>query len=289
MIHAIRSLNCPTRLNGLAVLQSGAVEEVSALRQTLQTWRSLIDPAGKFGVTAATEPVKEAFFFRPNDPVKSFTLDFGKKRQTKWNKLLADLPSVCSLSISSQFGDGPREEYAQRYEDRIVLHYISAATHPRLPQYAARMAHVSLSLPANAAAELALVSLMQAMAAEGIIRQAYVAAWDGDDGPQRTLYESAADIDTHQRVAEGWGKRYLRAVADRLWLGPEFATNLPDRAALERVAIVHQIGNTLAIERRSEAALRDLELCLELMLASQAESRAFRERFMPARPVQKQK
>src|SRR5215467_1841623 len=52
---------------------------------------------------------------------------------------------------------------------------------------------------------------------------------------------------------------------------------LPDRAALERVAIVTQIGNTLGIERRPEAALRDLELCLRPMLASQAESRAFRE------------
>jgi hypothetical protein len=55
---------------------------------------------------------------------------------------------------------------------------------------------------------------------------------------------------------------------------------------LERVAVVNRIGNTLAIERRSEAALRNLELCLEPMLASQAEARAFRERFMPARPKQ---
>jgi hypothetical protein len=77
--------------------------------------------------------------------------------------------------------------------------------------------------------------------------------------------------------------RYLRAVADRLWFGPEFATNLPDRAALERVAIVNQIGNTLMVVRRPECTLRDLELCLEPTLASQAESRAFRERFMPAR------
>jgi hypothetical protein len=50
---------------------------------------------------------------------------------------------------------------------------------------------------------------MQAMAAKGILRQAYVAAWDGDDGPQKTLYERAADIDAHQLVAEGWGTRYL--------------------------------------------------------------------------------
>jgi hypothetical protein len=59
-----------------------------------------------------------------------------------------------------------------------------------------------------------------------------------------------------------------------------------DCAALERVAIVNQIRNTLAIERRSDAALRDLELCLEPMLASQADSRACRERFVLATPKQ---
>jgi hypothetical protein len=283
-IYAIRKLNRPTRLNGLAVLQSGAQEEVSALRQTLQTWRSLIDPAGKFIVAAATEPVGEAHFFRPLDLAKTFTLDLSKKRQTKWDRLMADLPSIGGLRISSDFSKG--EKYAQRYEEQIVFCYISAATHPQLPQYAARMAHVSLSLPANGAAELALMSLMQALAASGVVHQAYVAAWDGDDEPQSTLCERAADIDARQLVAEGWGTRYLRAVADRLSLGPVFATNLPDRAALGRVAIVNQIGSTLAIERRSEAALRDLELCFEPMLASQDESRAFRGRFMLARSVQ---
>jgi hypothetical protein len=64
-----------------------------------------------------------------------------------------------------------------------------------------------------------------------------------------------------------------------MWLGPEFSAMLSDRAALERVAVVSQIGETLAIERRPDATLRDLELCLEPMLASQAESQAFWDRF----------
>jgi hypothetical protein len=177
------------------------------------------------------------------------------------------------LRITSDIGHGlPRGEYARHYAERIVLQYTSPAEHPRLPEYAARLGHLSLSAAATAAAELALVSLMQALAAEGLVCQAYVAPWDGDDEPNRTLYERAADIHVHQKAARGWGTRYLRAVADRLWLGPEFAAMLPDRAALERVAVVSQIGNALAIERRPEATLRDIELCLEPMLASKAES-----------------
>jgi hypothetical protein len=122
---------------------------------------------------------------------------------------------------------------------------------------------------------------MQTLTSERMIGQAYVAAWDNEDSPRETVYEGAADIFVHQRAAHGWGTRYLRAVADRMWLGPEFAAMLPDRAALERVAMVSQIGDTLAIERRPEATLRDLELCLEPMLASRTESQAFWDRFAP--------
>jgi hypothetical protein len=87
-----------------------------------------------------------------------------------------------------------------------------------------------------------------------------------------------------EKTAQGWGTRYLRAIADRMWLGPEFAAMLSDRTALERVAVVSQIGETLAIELQPDATLRDLELCLEPMLASPAESQAFRDRFPLRRP-----
>jgi hypothetical protein len=211
-----------------------------------------------------------------------FKLDLSKKRRTKWDRLMADLLSVEGLNITSDIGHGlPREEYARHYAERVVLHYTSAAEHPRLPEYAARLGHVSLSAAANPEAELALVSLMSALAVEGFLVQAYVASWDHDDEPTNTLYERAGDVFVHQRTARGWGTRYLRAVADRMWFGPEFAAMLPDRAALERVAIASSVGDTLAIERRPEATLRDLELCLEPLPASKAESQEFWDRFKP--------
>jgi hypothetical protein len=287
MIHYVRAMNDPARINGLAVLRGGPDEAVSALRRTLETWQSLADPGGVFTVAAATEPVEEYAFFWPADLAESFKLDLSKKRQAKWDRLMADLPSVQGLRIQSDFGigrSGPPTDYRQRYAARVVLHYTSPAGHPRLPEYAARLGHVSLSLPANPAGQTALVSLMQALASERLIGQAYVAAWDHDDEPKNTLYERAGDVFVHQGAAQGWGTRYLRAVADRMWLGPEFAAMLPDRAALERVAVVNPVGDTLAIERRPEATLRDLELCLEPMLASKAESQAFWDRFAPRRP-----
>ena len=75
-----------------------------------------------------------------------------------------------------------------------------------------------------------------------LVCQAFVTSWDGEDEPKGTLYERAADIHVHQKAARGWGTRDLRDVADRLWLGAEFAAVLPDRAALERVAVVSMVS-----------------------------------------------
>jgi hypothetical protein len=242
----------------------------------------LVVQAGVFTVRAATEPVAEGAFHRPADLAKNFELDLSKARQAEWDQLMADLPSVEGLSIGNGYVSGRPSspgEYRQRYAARIGLHYTSPAPHPRLPEWAARLGHISLSFPANRAEEMALISLMQSLASERMICQAYVALWDHEDEPKNTLYESAADIFVHQRAARGWGTRYLRAVADRMWLGPEFAAMLPDRGALERVAVVSQIGNALAMERRPEATLRDIELCVEPMLATRADSQAFWDHF----------
>lgn len=280
MIHSVRALNNPARVNALAVLGGEPDESVLALRRALEAWQSLATANGIFTVAAAMEPVEEYTFHRPANPAKMFKLDLSKKRQTKWARLMANLSSVEGLRITSDFSNPriPPADRDKQYAARMVLHYISAAPHPSLPEFAARLGHVSLSLPANQGGEAALVSLMQDLASTRKLVQAFVAAWDHDDRPDDTLYEFAGDVIGH-KAARGWGTRYLRAVADRLWLGPEFVAMLPDRAALERVATVRQVGDVLAIERRPEATLRDIELCLEPMLASRAESQAFWDRF----------
>jgi hypothetical protein len=63
----------------------------------------------------ATERANEAGFYRPADSVMPFKLDLSRKRQTKWDHVMADLPSVQGLRITSDIGHGlPRGEYAER-------------------------------------------------------------------------------------------------------------------------------------------------------------------------------
>src|SRR5262249_51598224 len=211
---------------------------------------------------------------------KPFRLDLGKSRQAKWNRLLADLPSVAALHIRSQPRDTSPQAMDELSATRASLSYLAPRQHPRLPEFAARLGHLTVSFPASLASQAAIVALIGALAGAGHVTQAYIADYDGEDAPQGTLYEMAADLRGHHAVAHGWGTRYLRAVADRLWLGPDLAALVEDRAALERVAFVRPVGDTQAIERRPDATLRDIELCLAPLLPTPADSLAFSERIL---------
>jgi hypothetical protein len=286
VIPYVLALNCPTRINALAVLRGGGDEAVSALRRTLESWRSLVDPDGSFTVAAETEPVQTPDVDQTAEWVEMSGLDLSETRQNEWDRVLANLPSLESLLIRSELrlnGDLTTDDLERHLERHHVhLRYLAPAQHPDMPEYAARLGHLALSARASDAARSALVELMQALAGAGLIGQAYVAVWQYVDDPEgSTLYEQAAGIIAHEPAAHGWGTRYLRAVADRLWLGPALAARIPDRGALERVAVVTTVGDTLAIERRPEANLRDIELCLEPMLPTDADSAAFWNLFKP--------
>jgi hypothetical protein len=104
-VHYVRALNDPARINGLAVLRRAPDAAVSAVRCTLETWRSLAAPGGVFIVAAATEPV-EGSFFSPADLAEPFQLDLTKKQQAKWDRVMANLHSVQGLRIDSDLGIG---------------------------------------------------------------------------------------------------------------------------------------------------------------------------------------
>jgi hypothetical protein len=105
MIHYVRALNQPARVNCLAVLRAGRDESVAALRRSLEVWRSLVVQAGVFTVRAATEPVAEGAFHRPAGLAKNFKLDLSKARQAEWDQLMADLPSslLATVTLSQTF------------------------------------------------------------------------------------------------------------------------------------------------------------------------------------------
>jgi len=284
-IWAIKALNRPARINGLAVLCGGPDHTAAALREVIDAWLSFADQRQMYSVSAEAEASSEANFYSPYHTSKSFAFDLGESGGAEWNRLLAGLPSVAALHIHSMPRDTSTQAMDELFATGAGLHYLAPRQHPRLPEFAARLGHVAVSFPANPASEAAIIALMEALASDGHVVQAYVASHDGEDGPESTLYEKAADLRGHYAVAYGWGTRYLRAVADHLWLGPSLSTLIEDRAALERVAIVKPLGSTLGIERRPNATLRDIEWCIAPLLPTQDDLRTFSERILGPKPA----
>ena len=78
--------------------------------------------------------------------------------------------------------------------------------------------------------------------------------------PRRPI--SSVLPDAHELVAVGWDTRYSRAVADRLWLGPEFATNLrslrgesPGTGRTTRDSAVAKRWSSVVTENASESCI----------------------------------
>jgi hypothetical protein len=285
-IWSVLALNRPSRINCMAVLVGGPDKSVSALQQAIEAWLATTDPKLKYAVISNPEPSHDAQFYSPNGGTIVFTLDRGKSRQTKWNRLLGNLPALASLRLATE-RDASSELYAELHKVRVGLSYLAPRLHPHLPEFAGRMGHIAISFPAGPEYKTAAIALMGSLAGTGQVAQAYVAEYDTEDRPDSILYEFAADLQRGRQhtVARGWGTRYLRAVADQLWLGPDLAALIPDREALERVATIEDVSNVLAVTRRPEASLRDIELCLAPLLATQEDLDAFLARIRETKPT----
>jgi hypothetical protein len=81
-----------------------------------------------------------------------------------------------------------------------------------------------------------------------------------------TPYEQACGIDGGVTATRAWGSRFLRAVTDRLWLGPDLLARVGGSAALEPVADIRPVGDAVALALRRPATLADLERVLAPVL-----------------------
>ncbi len=112
-----------------------------------------------------------------------------------------------------------------------------------------------------------LTQILDAAAAATPLLQGFLAAWDAEDGltADHTLYEMSCGIVGQGVRGAAWCERWLRAVAETMWLGPA----LGERAGnLESVAELEPAGSTQKVTLREEASLDALEAELAPILPS---------------------
>jgi hypothetical protein len=120
----------------------------------------------------------------------------------------------------------------------------------------------------QAAVIAAVVELVDEGMMQGTGLQALVAHWDWRPvaGIGRTPYEVACDIDGPFLNGRAWCTRYLRGVAERLWLGSDLIAHLGDPRPLAHVAEVTPVGTALRVVLTPSSRLDDLEQALAPLL-----------------------
>jgi hypothetical protein len=134
--------------------------------------------------------------------------------------------------------------------------------------------------PEIQAARDLLFALVEQMMSAAAGVQALVGRWAWSPTPHgSTPYELACGVHGQCTSMRSWQTRYLRGVTDDwIWLGPDLAGHVRDRAALERAAVVEPLAGGpsggIRVRLRPGATLDDLERALADLLPGPAEWRA---------------
>jgi hypothetical protein len=193
----------------------------------------------------------------------------------RWEALRAELPRCMSLA-----GTLERDVLVP---DPLAIFgsgfLWSARPEPGIPPRAA-CGHVALWLDLEdlddgrqASAAAVLEGVVDDLVRDARGLQAFVARWAW--APMMTAgatpYEQACGIDGQVTTTRTWGSRFLRAVTERLWLGPALLARIGGPAALAPVADVRPVGDAVALALRPPATLADLERVLAPLLPGRSD------------------
>jgi hypothetical protein len=125
----------------------------------------------------------------------------------------------------------------------------------------------------RAAAAAVLEGLVDDLVTRASGVQAFVArwAWAPIISADATPYELACGIHGQVTTTRRWCSRFLRAVTDRLWLGPALLERIGGPAVLAPVADVRPVGELVALVLRPPATLADLARVLAPLLPGQSD------------------
>jgi hypothetical protein len=124
---------------------------------------------------------------------------------------------------------------------------------------------------------------------------AWIPVFDRAESYESTVYEEMSALNFFRGIHHGlafglkdrrlttqWCRNILRMVAPHLWLCPDLMAPL-DRTALERVAMVSEIGGSTKLEKRPDCAMDDFELALLPILPIESTRLTIRQPSSPPR------
>jgi hypothetical protein len=268
----LHQLSSPSVLVALIALGADRATSVAVAADLCERWGVVIGRGEGRRCNVALQP---APLERPIiAPLRADTL----RRSRRWRELRSEL-ATCEF-LSGLVG-GWRRGFSF---DIGSFPFRPAAPDDRLVPHLALYDDLADLTPEQQAEELAtLARLMDEGMARAAGLQALVARWDWRPGSGligATPYEAACDISGDFSFLNGqaWCQRYLRGVAERLWLGPDLLARLGGIAPLQQVADVAPVGAAVRVTLRPTSSLAELEQALAPLLPSRQDWEALGQR-----------
>ncbi|MFD3162396.1 hypothetical protein [Herpetosiphon sp. NSE202] len=239
----------------------------AAFLAAFEQWHGLLEPFYPHGyyslITAA-----ERYPFLRRTRLRSQTIPTGKR----WTQLQKRLQSTTMILLEREtplsiqdttrsnrrLGEGMIGGTLER--DSVFLHESNEVITPQMSLW------VDLyTIPQEHHAELVaqLTEIVETLftSQQGI--QAYLAKWDTiPDGLDSTAYELIGDVDGQITMSQSWCSQFLRAVTERMWLGPALLSRIENPEALAEHGIIQQLSNGIRIDVESIPQLHALETML---------------------------
>jgi hypothetical protein len=130
-----------------------------------------------------------------------------------------------------------------------------------------------------------MAELVDSLVEQTPVLQAFIANWDWPQAPEsfsaNTPYEAILGLNGGSiNNLQTYNTRFLRAISDKLWLGPELAAKLGDnRKQLDTIAEVGQVGTGLRIILKEGAKLEQLVQVITPILPNMHNHKAMEEEF----------
>lgn len=262
-----RKLETPRTLIGMASLSADRAACARIAAAAFERWSRVIAPGGKgsYDVHVATDPLQHG----RRHKLKVKDIPAG----AAWQTDPALLATCEHLYAALPTGLLPDSGAPIPLTSGFMLEASSMSYRYGSERVAVQLAFwLCLGWPKAPDPELAqreLAAILDGLLADGAGYQGFIARWDWE--PRiltTTLYEQVSGIRNPGTASHLWCSRFLRAVSERLWLGPDLLARLGDTGALAALGSLTPVGKGLRFELAAGASLDALEKALSPLLAT---------------------
>ncbi len=251
-----RALDDPRYLHALVALNLAQPDLGDIARDAVEAWIRFLSPAAagrQWQISSAAKPFELA---------RQFEIAGDDLKSPRWKKFRPKFSELRNVS-----GKLCAEQDQARGKIPLAAFEFDVAHLKLVPFLEFVLDTQAFGEQLAAEAQIFLTGHIDEIFAKGLGIQAVLGRWDSPScSPALTTYERAAGVNGQFSRNPMWNRKYLRALGDSVWMGPELLSSLGEPPSLGTVAIEKTLGESARFDRSSETSPADFEAALDPVL-----------------------